>query len=161
MACMQMRHVIDINESWHVYVWISPHISVMSYARMWHVTDMNESRHTVAPRCAWYTHVSMSRVICTNESRHANEWVMLHAWMSHVIYTSQSWHQCKCVTRHTLMSHVTNTTHPAWYFHVCVIWLIQMCKCVTWLVDTFDIEICDMCDIISFVGLFCKRDLCF
>jgi len=100
---------------------------------MWRITDMNESRHTVAPRCAWYTHVWMSHVTCANEARHRYEWVI---WVMSPGFASWSccdWYTC------ISMSHVTcaNEAHPSasnWYRPLLQIYVGLFC---------------------GFIGLFC------
>jgi len=83
MSQISMRHVTDMNESWHV--WMS------------HVTDMNESWVTYEREMS---QIWMSHVTHMNESYHRYEWVMSHKWMTHVKHINESCHTYEIQVRH-------------------------------------------------------------
>jgi len=108
MQDIWMRHVMykwvmsHIDESCHIWMSLVTHWCVMSHIRISHVTKTNESRHT--------HELVMSR------TRHVNEWYhACHTWMSHITHMNESCHTYERVTSHTrtslmqdtYMSHVT------------------------------------------------------
>ena len=132
-----MRHVTCMNESCHMYEWVTSRIWISQ------VTHLNE----------W----------ARNISRHTYEWVMSHVWMSHVTCMNESchthsfeWVSEKYITSHVWMSRITaNHATSSWqrrdrgvYRKLCVdsfthmTWLIYMWHDslirVTWLIHILD-----------------------
>jgi len=83
MSHTWMRHVTNMNESCHAYVW------VMSHLWMRCVTHMNDSCHTYG----WVmSYIWMSHVTNMEESCHTYEWVVRQKRMSHAAHISESCH---------------------------------------------------------------------
>ena len=115
-----LSHVAHVNETCHMYEWVASHVwmshvsQTNAYIRgttdalnknfffkstCWsHVSHINKSSHV--------THMNESRM---NESCHAHEWVVSHAWMSTVTCMNESFYMYEWVMSHMWMSHVSHT----------------------------------------------------
>jgi len=171
MSRVWMSHVTHMNMSCHTYE------RVMSHIGMRHVTHRQQLRVESRVSCnhthKWVmSHMSPSR--CTYE------WGMSHVWMSHVTHVDESCHTCEYVMSHVWMSHVTHTYEACHSLlslianESCLtyVWGMSHIAFVTGNSDMYE-AVCDMQRvtrrelrrvalgyIVSFVGLFCKRELC-
>jgi len=103
---------LSTNESYHIHVRMYMRVSATS-----------KESHAMS-------HVWMSHVTCTNESRHIYEWVSVvdmtwvKYWLRLVTYLNEACHTYKWGVSHILMSHVTYANeschrHDSWLLRVC------------------------------------------
>ena len=159
MPHLSMSHVIHMNESWYTYEW------VMSHIWMSHGTHMNESCHTYECVCRTVMpNISMSPVTHMHKSWHTYQ-------MSHGTHMTESYHTCEgvmlhievhslsslCVhsRAHTIYTWGRNDSCAPWLTHlggtIIMSYVWQESRCVS--------NKSLLQNIVSFIGLFCKRDL--
>ena len=121
------------------------------------------------------SHIWVSHVAHMSESCHTYEWVMPHIWVSHATHMSESCHTYEWVMPHIWVNHITyiNETRLT---HICKGFTTQRINYHTEIESLPQLRISHVAHInetyrttyrsllqtiVSFIELFCKRDLQF